>query len=95
MLFSFEVGERERHRVGFYFNQMWGNVKITVDDRVIQTDFKLFSFNLVKRYDLVVGDDEVHDVVIEHERKLLFAGLRPYKYRAYVDGKLVHDREGY
>jgi hypothetical protein len=95
MLFSFEVGQRERHRVEFYFNQMWGNVKITVDDRVVQTDFKMFSFNLVKRYDLVVGDEEVHDVVIEHERKLLFAGFRPYKYRAYVDGKLIHEREGY
>jgi hypothetical protein len=95
MQFSFEVGEREHHSVEFSFNQMWGNLKITVDGEPVYRDLRTFSLSLVKRYELTVGDEEEHEVVIEHERKLLLAGLRPQKYRVYVDGELVLKREGF
>ena len=94
MKFSFEVGEHERHRVGFSFNQFWGQVEILVDGESVRRDLALFSLNLVRRYAFTVGAAERHDVVIEKERKLFLAGLRAQKYRVFVDGKLVEEHEG-
>jgi hypothetical protein len=37
---------------------------------------------------------EDHAVIIEKERPLLLAGLRPQTYRVFVDGKLVLERSG-
>jgi hypothetical protein len=30
--FAFEVGDQERHRVAFHWGQLFGRVRITVDD---------------------------------------------------------------
>jgi len=94
MQFSFEVGEQERHRVDFSLNWFWGNVAISVDGKVVQTDQRIASITLIKRYELSVGDKEEHDVVIEMERKLLLAAFRARKYRIFVDGKLIAEHEG-
>jgi hypothetical protein len=36
-----------------------------------------------------------HTLTIEKERPLLFPGLRPHTYRAFVNDKLVLERTGY
>jgi len=36
-----------------------------------------------------------HAVIIEKERPLLLAGLRPQTYRVFVDGKFVLERNGF
>ena len=95
MRFSFEVGEKERHRVDFSFNQFWGNLNISVDGVAVQRDFRLLSLQLVKRYEFTVGQQELHQIAIEKERKLLFAGLRKQKYRVFVDGQLTEEHEGF
>ncbi len=94
MNFTFEVGE-EKHLVEFYFNQIWGNLKITVDGHSVVTDFRLFSLNLVKKYEFYVGRFEKHLVRIEKERKLFFAGFRKQKYRIFVDDNLIGEHEGF
>jgi hypothetical protein len=48
---SFEIGTREKHHVEFYWDQMWGRLRITVDgERVVKT-LSMLSFRLVKAFD--------------------------------------------
>ncbi|TDC98308.1 hypothetical protein E1292_35505 [Nonomuraea deserti] len=39
-------GRAEQHRVGFSFNQFWGNVSIAVDGVAVKRDFRLASMRL-------------------------------------------------
>ena len=88
------VGINEPHQVDFSFDQFIGNLEIKVDGETAVKDFRIFSLKLTKRYELVVGVDEKHQVVIEKKRKLFLAGMRPKQYRVFVDGKLVQTYEG-
>ncbi|MFI6265285.1 hypothetical protein [Micromonospora sp. NPDC051006] len=94
MKFSFEVGVEERHQVTFSFDKVWGGLSITVDGQPVHRELRVLSVELVKRYQFTVGVQERHDVLIEKERKLMFAGFRPQQYRAYVDGQLVAEHTG-
>ena len=94
MKFDFNVGTQEQHHVEFEFDQVLGNLQITVDGNSVVKDLRHFSLSLTKRYEFEVGVKEQHKVAIEKERKLLLAGLRPQKYRVFVDGKLILSREG-
>jgi hypothetical protein len=94
MQFSFEVGEYEKHVVSLDFNQMIGNLSISVDNHEVIKEFRMLSLSLVKTYEFVVGVNERHAVKIEKRRKLFLAGLRNQKYRVYIDGHLVREYEG-
>ena len=94
MNFSFTVGVNEQHRVDFSFDQFIGNLEIKVDGQTAIKDFRIASLSLTKRYDLMVGINEKHQVAIEKKRKLFLAGLRPMKYRVFIDGQLVQTFEG-
>jgi hypothetical protein len=94
MQFEFNVGTHEQHRVAFAFNQMVGDLKVTVDGQPVIQDFRMLSVRLVKRYEFSVGQQEPHKVAIEKERKLLLAGFRKQKYRVFVDGPLIQSYEG-
>ena len=87
--FEFEVGEAERHRVHFVFDQFWGSVTIGVDGRRVTRDFRLFSLSTTKRYRFTVGDQERHEVLIEKTRPVVAAGFRPQVARVFVDGRPV------
>lgn len=94
MNFSFQVGVAEQHRVDFSFDQFIGNLEIKVDGQTAIKDFRMFSFQLTKRYELMVGVTEKHHVAIEKVRKLFLAGLRPMQYRVFIDGQLVQTYVG-
>ena len=94
MQFSFMVGVNEKHRVDFSFDQFLGHLDILVDGQPAVKDFRMFSVSLTKRYEFTVGNEERHNVVIEKQRKLFLAGLRPQKYRIFIDGELVQTHEG-
>ena len=94
MQFSFMVGAAEKHRVDFSFDQFMGHLQILVDGAAVVKDFRMFSLSLTKRYEFTIGEQEKHDVVIEKKRKLFLAGLRPMRYRIFIDGKLVETKEG-
>lgn len=73
----------------FSFSKFWGGLSILVDGQPVLQELRVLSVELVKRYEFVVGQEERHSVLIEKERKLLFAGFRAQQIRAYVDGHLV------
>ena len=54
-----------------------------------------FEVQLVDKWEFEVGDAEKHEIRIEKERARLVAGLRPQKYRIFVDGRLINEYEGY
>jgi len=94
MNFSFTVGNQEPHRIDFSFDQFIGNLEIKVDGQTVTKDFRMFSLKLTKRYELSVGINEKHHILIEHKRKLFLAGVRPQQYRIFIDGQLVQTYEG-
>jgi hypothetical protein len=94
MKFSFTVGVNEMHQVDFSFDQFIGNVEIRVDGQPAVKDFRMLSLKLTKRYELSVGVNEKHHIVIEKRRKLFLAGLRPQRYRIFIDGNLAQTYEG-
>jgi hypothetical protein len=50
---------------------------------------------LVNKWEFEVGNAERHGIRIEKERAKVVAGLRPQKYRVFVDGRLINEYEGY
>lgn len=95
MQFSFEVGVHEKHMVSVDYNQMVGLLSISVDNREVISELRMFSLSLVKTYEFPVGTGERHMVKIEKERKLFLAGLRKQKYRVYIDGQFIREYEGF
>ena len=83
--FELEVGEAERHRVRFFFDQFWGPVRISVDGRLVIRGFRMFSLRTTKLYRFTVGDRERHEVVIELVRPRIWAGFRRQRCRVFVD----------
>ena len=88
------VGVNEKHQIDFSFDQFVGNLEIRVDGQTAIKDFRMLSLSLTKRYELTVGVDEKHHIIIEKKRKLFLAGLRPMQYRIFIDGQLVQTYEG-
>ena len=94
MQFGFTVGAGEQHRVEFSFDQFAGNLEIKVDGQPVVKDFRMLSLFLTKRYELTVGVQEQHQIIIEKKRKLFLAGFRPQRYRIFIDGQLAQTYEG-
>jgi hypothetical protein len=89
--FGFDVGEEEKHRVEFHWGQLFGRVRITVDDEeVVQKNRAVnLGSTKVRKFEFPVGTAEQHHVLIEKETPRLLAGARKQKCRAFVDGELV------
>ena len=65
------------------------------EDQILQSPWNPlthFSFTPTRRWRCSVKG---HDVVIEKDRPLLLAGVRSQTYRIFVDGKLVHEQDGF
>lgn len=87
--FHFEVGDAERHEVGFHFNRTWGPLRISVDDQPVIKKFRIFWPSRTERFELTVGQSEHHDVVIEKRRSRFMGGFSPQQCVAYVDDREV------
>ena len=88
MKFTIEVGDK--NLVHFSFNQLFGEVKISVNDKLIKRSCRLFSEPLFDAHEVEVGDWERSTVRIEKERQLLFAST----YRVYVNSRLTQVLKG-
>jgi hypothetical protein len=100
MRFVVEVGNAEKTKIEFSRNWYTGTMSTIANGvQVAQQDAldpsTHFSFKTLRRYVFTVGELEKHHVVIEKERPLLLAGLRPQTYRIFVDGVLCHQQRGY
>ena len=89
--FAFEVGDEEKHRVAFHWGQLYGRVRVTVDDVEIVQHHRpvLFGSTARRKFAFSVGQHEVHDVVIEKISHRFLGGARKQTCHAFVDGELV------
>jgi len=85
MRFALEIGESEKNRLEFQFNQLLGSTVIKVNNHEVKKTVRYFSEPLLERHVVEVGKDERHTVFIEKHRKLLFG----QKYMVYVNERLV------
>ncbi len=92
--FNFQVGNKEKHDIEFFFNQFWGHVSIKVDGVDIYKTIKVIALTLTFMYEFNVGTEEIHTIKIEQIRKLIFAGFREYLAKVYVNGELMHEYQG-
>ncbi|HEY1883421.1 MAG TPA: hypothetical protein VGG51_10325 [Candidatus Cybelea sp.] len=100
MRFTVEVGYKERSRIELSRNWFTGAMQILVNgEQVARQSWLLpsthFGFARKRRHEFGVGKVEKHRVVIERERPLIIAGIRPHTYRVFVDGELIYEQSGY
>jgi hypothetical protein len=96
MKFTVQIGSKPS-RLDFYRSPWFGAMRILLDGHLIAERSSLsysthWNFQLLKRYEFRA---DIHDVVVEHQRPLLFAGFRPQTFRVLVDGTVVHQEHGY
>ena len=85
MKFAIEIGDTEKHRLEYHFNQLLGSLVIKVNERPVKKALRLVNEPLLEVHDFVVGDQEKSSVRIEKERMPL-VGCRN---RLYVNNRLV------
>jgi hypothetical protein len=85
-----EVGEIERHRLDYSFNQLLGSLMIKVDEKPLRQSVRLFNEPLEEVHELVVGEQEKCVVRIEKQRKPLFG----QRSRVFVNNRLLKVIEG-
>ena len=85
MKFAIEIGDIEKHRLEYHFNQLLGSLVIKVNEKPIKKFVRLLNEPLLEVHDFVVGDQEKSSVRIEKERKPLMG----CKNRLYVNNRLV------
>src|SRR6266404_951273 len=90
MRFSLMIGRVESHKVEFSFDQLLaGRLVIKVDGLNVRTDWCFASLSRVRTYLFEAGNKESLGVRIEKEKRLLFGGVLPQKYRVYVNELLL------
>ena len=85
MKFVIEIGDTEKHRLEYNFNQLLGSLVIKVNETAIKKSVRLINEPVLEIYAFVVGEHEKSDVRIEKERKPLLG----CKNRVYVNNRLV------
>jgi hypothetical protein len=88
--FAIEIGDTEKHRLEYNFNQLLGSLVIKVNEKPIKKSLRLINEPVLEIHAFVVGDQERSSVRIEKERKQLL-GCRN---RLYVNNRLVKVFEG-
>jgi len=83
--FAIEIGDTEKHRLEYHFNQLLGSLVIKVNERPVKKALRLVNEPLLEVHDFVVGDQEKSSVRIEKERMPL-VGCRN---RLFVNNRLV------
>jgi hypothetical protein len=83
--FVIEIGDTEKHRLEYNFNQLLGSLVIKVNEKAIKKSVRLINEPVLEVHAFVVGDHEKSDVRIEKERKQLLG----CKNRLYVNNRLV------
>jgi hypothetical protein len=91
MKFILEVGEAEKHKVEFNFNQLLGSLLIAVDSKPIYKSQRMFNEPVREVFNFQVGDYEQVLVRIEKTRRQLFG----HRNCVYLDNRLAHVKSGY
>jgi hypothetical protein len=83
--FAIEIGDTEKHRLEYHFNQLLGSLVIKVNEKPVEQSLRLVNEPVLEVHAFVVGDREKSDVRIEKERKPLLG----CKNRLYVNNRLL------
>ena len=83
--FAIEIGNTEKHRLEYHFNQLLGSLVIKVNEKPIRKSLRMVNEPVLEVHAFVVGDQEKSEVRIEKERKPLLG----CKNRLYVNNRLV------
>lgn len=84
MKFTFVIGETEKHRIEYSFNQLAGRLVVKVNEQPVRRSVRLFNEPTFEVHDFTVGEQERHHVRIEKQRKQLFG----HRNRVFVDNRL-------
>lgn len=90
MKFTIEIGDTEKHRLEYNFNQLLGSLIIKINERPVKKSLRLVNEPVLEVHVFVVGNQEKSEVRIEKERKQLL-GCRN---RLYVNNRLLKVFEG-
>ena len=74
--YQVEIGLEERHLLDVSWDQVWGLMSIGVDGKEVVRRRHLVGLRRVRRYELSVGEREVHQVVVEKRKTLVIGGMR-------------------
>jgi hypothetical protein len=86
MDFEFDAA---KHQVRFHTSRANGKVTLNVDGKTVrQEKFRLW-IPLHRRYEVLVGDSEQHEIVIEVEFARLARKFTNPTCTAYLDGSVV------
>jgi hypothetical protein len=88
--FAIEIGEAEKHKLEYQFNQLLGTLLIKINDQPVKRSVRLVNEPILEIHVLVVGKSEQSTVRIEKERKQLFG----HRNRLYVNNRLVKVFDG-
>ncbi len=91
MHFEFEIGRREKNRVEFDFNQLFGRTVIKVNGKPVTESRRLVSEPLSTSYEFTVGEMEPLVVRIEKQRRLLWTS----RYKVSIDHRLLEVLDGH
>jgi hypothetical protein len=81
--FVIEIGDVEKHRLEYNFNQLLGSLVIKVNEKAIKKSVRLVNEPVLEVHAFVVGEQEKSEVRIEKERKHVGC-----KNRLYVNNRL-------
>jgi hypothetical protein len=82
--FLLEIGEVEKHRLEYNFNQLLGSLSIKVDEKPFQQSVRLFNEPVNEVHVVVIGQQEKYTIRIEKQRKPLFG----HRSRVFINNRL-------
>lgn len=90
MKFTIEIGENEKHRIEYHFNQLFGRLVVKVNEQPVQKSLRLVNEPLLEIYVFAVGQYEKQEVRIEKERRQLLG----HRNRVFVNNRLIKVVDG-
>ena len=90
MKFSIVIGETEKNRLEYKFNQLFGSLLIKVNEQPIKQCTRVINEPLLEVHAFIIGKFEKSSIRIEKERKPLLG----HRNRVYVNNRLLKVYEG-
>ncbi len=90
MKFVIEIGDTEKHRLEYNFNQLLGTLLVKVNEKPVKKSLRLINEPALEVDVFVVGEQEKSTVRIERQRKPLVG----HRSRLYVNNRLLKVFEG-
>lgn len=90
---KFNVGNKEKHEVEFFFDRCSGKINFKVDGQIVKKHSLSFFFSTTKKYTLTIGETEKHNVEVIIKRPLIaaYAKDKGWEFTILVDGKIIKE----